>query len=1464
MNSLEKDDANNYETVEEKLNKEDFILIRLDEFLDSNQTDFRALSKLREIVYYLKTFTDVKQCENYIRTQLNENIFLIASATIGQLFVRTIHEHTQIKCIYILCQHNRQQLTKWTADYSKTMNHIYTHFKTADFKLSHLLAQTLVRLPREEKAKNEMIKNLKEYYHDSQFNIEFIDDYIVNYQPKDAIKWYTKAGCLFRILNRTFREGNIDNMYKYRSFIKDLSEQIDILCQEHSELGITDYIAYRGTCLSYQYIDILKVNKGKLISFNGFLSTSLDKQIALLFMQQNDEDNEMESILFEYYVDSKISASFAYVGLLSVHPDEKELLINIGTIFRIDDIQYDEKEKLWHVKLMICEKTYHIGQHYLDEDDGQQPSNLLNFGRLLIEAGQTEKAEKFYLNLLNDYINNNDSKATCECYNGLGLVYFDMSIYQSSLDMYFKALNFSSDKQFLANTYCGIANVYDNMGEYDLSLDYYNKSLLLDDDESSNKATTMNNIANVYHHKGDYKTSINYYHKALNLFKQTLDNDKHPKLAGTYNNLGLVYTRNGEYENAIDNYQKSLSIIKQTLPSNHALFAKCYNNIGLVHFYNGDSNSAYEYFSMALDVTSKTTILHSDISATYGNMGIIHCIQNNYDLAISYHIKAIDICNQILSNNHPDLGARYVDLGFTHAKKGNFDDAMMYYEKVLSIFNQSLNITIQHNDYHPRIAHVYSNIVLLYTNKCDFDKALQYLTKSFDIKVNVLHSNHPDLIKNYTNLGTVYHHLLQETYEENHISLTTIYDNIGTIYYEKSDFDLALIYYKKSMNIRQYVLKETHSDIGNSLNLIGRIHSNQKQYDKSLMCYKQALEIYNKGDSKNTIDIAIIYHNMGDVYFQQTEYETGLKYYNKSLETFKTILNENHSHIATAYTSIANVYYQTDKYDLSAQYYMKSLKILQQIYPKNHPEVAVTLNNIANVFCSTEQYDFAIDCYEKSLEIYKMNFPINHPKIKVSQNNLALCYKNLASNYVNDNEDYKMALDLCQKVLEIYEQTLPETHINVVTIKRDIETLLQKLSVVPYVFDRSLLCEHFSLHSISLHLKRDSDFIALLYYLPLLTDCHVTCDERGTINQDEIYYLEPLPYLVKFQYFGTMLTTDLRLLLELVLSNGKRKLNYLSLYCREEQWPIYTILNKQFLQTYLDNGQFEFYFKIISQTPLIRPQLGISMSNVGYCITQEMFGQIYSLPFAFEKFDIFSNEYFDLVEHPIDNNHNFSSVKSIYLYGSGSIFDSHFLFKLSEMFISLTTLEYTNPYHSLKRHPFQLHKYDFKIDQLKSLIIHHSQYYSITEPLLLLTPNVIELSIEYGYLMQLASLITSPQQFNQIRSLTVLCFNEFYEQFFFHLFPNVEHLHLSFELIKSTIYRTHFSFINNLFECMRQSLSTLKMSNIKCPFDGGKYALIAMKENFRQSIYKYYKNACINWLKQEVRNKQRYTVLFSI
>ncbi|CAF1443453.1 unnamed protein product, partial [Didymodactylos carnosus] len=51
----------------------------------------------------------------------------------------------------------------------------------------------------------------------------------------------------------------------------------------------------------------------------------------------------------------------------------------------------------------------------------------------------------------------------------------------------------------------------------------------------------------------------------------------------------------------------------------------------------------------------------------------------------------------------------------------------------------------------------------------------------------------------------------------------------------------------------------------------------------------------------------------------------------------------------------------------------------------------------------------------------------------------------------------------CYETQEFYGQSVPQ--LEQLTIQ----------GVVPYVFDRSLLCEHFSLHSISLHLKRDSD-----------------------------------------------------------------------------------------------------------------------------------------------------------------------------------------------------------------------------------------------------------------------------------------------------------------------------------------------------------------------------------------------------
>lgn len=56
---------------------------------------------------------------------------------------------------------------------------------------------------------------------------------------------------------------------------------------------------YRGGCITIGELENLRNNIGGHISFNTFLSTSLDEDVALLFAGQGDNRSVRESVLFK-------------------------------------------------------------------------------------------------------------------------------------------------------------------------------------------------------------------------------------------------------------------------------------------------------------------------------------------------------------------------------------------------------------------------------------------------------------------------------------------------------------------------------------------------------------------------------------------------------------------------------------------------------------------------------------------------------------------------------------------------------------------------------------------------------------------------------------------------------------------------------------------------------------------------------------------------------------------------------------------------------------------------------------------------------------------------------------------------------------------------------------------------------------------------------------------------------------
>ncbi|CAF1343162.1 unnamed protein product [Rotaria sordida] len=98
----------------------------------------------------------------------------------------------------------------------------------ATFVWFQLLKDLIAKLTsdNEEMAMNDLIEEIKDYYHDNQTKLDTLLEEIEWYEPRTVIWWYSRQASLSNIINRALRQQDIDLLYKCRHFIRDLSQAL--------------------------------------------------------------------------------------------------------------------------------------------------------------------------------------------------------------------------------------------------------------------------------------------------------------------------------------------------------------------------------------------------------------------------------------------------------------------------------------------------------------------------------------------------------------------------------------------------------------------------------------------------------------------------------------------------------------------------------------------------------------------------------------------------------------------------------------------------------------------------------------------------------------------------------------------------------------------------------------------------------------------------------------------------------------------------------------------------------------------------------------------------------------------------------------------------------------------------------------------------------------------------------------
>ena len=485
------------------------------------------------------------------------------------------------------------------AEHSSTgLNGQFLHFQ--------LFIDCLIRLKPSDDDQSELLAACRHcYQHDSE-QLKLIDEFQESYSADRAIWWYTRESFVYHLVNRALRRQDIDQLYRFRSFIRDLGKQLQIY-RSHSPMCV-----YRAQRMCKQEIATLQQSVGQYISMSSFLSTSLNQAQTRAFLLANFCSQDHEQVLFEIHTDpgSELGQVFSNVSAQSFVPREQEVIFMIGSIFQLVQMKRDAAN-LWKISLVLCsqqEKYLQIlGQHMKDEL-GTGETSLYSFGHVLGKMGKWNEAERYFQQYLQQLPK--DDPHVALCYHALGCVADSRGDDQTSLNCYRKCLEMSmkTDKpdQFnLTTIHNSMAVVYRKQGDSARSLEAFERALAISiqtfGDDDVNVAMCLNNIAGLHSQEKNYATALECYQKALVVWQKHLPAD-HPDLGALFNNIGGIYHCLGQHQVALASYKISLDIKLKSLPDKHPDIAMTLKNIGLVYERGGHFEKALKYFQKAAEI----------------------------------------------------------------------------------------------------------------------------------------------------------------------------------------------------------------------------------------------------------------------------------------------------------------------------------------------------------------------------------------------------------------------------------------------------------------------------------------------------------------------------------------------------------------------------------------------------------------------------------------------------------------------------------------------------------------------------------------------------------------------------------------------------------------------------------------------------------------------------------------------
>lgn len=307
----------------------------------------------------------------------------------------------------------------------------------------------------------------------------------------------------------------------------------------------------------------------------------------------------------------------------------------------------------------------------------QEPGKSLERVKALIRdfdklyVGEPVKARSLINQALFTSKNRGFLKEQAESYYRLGKLHLHTSLYDSArinIEMALALYRSMKDVEGVSLCYKDLGTAMVEAGRNEKALAYYTRGLSLAKANELNELVPklINNIGLIY-------LQQEYFEKAQEHFKESASLSKSgTEYATALHNVGVVKQKQGRYYEAIDYYRKSLLACEAA----EDVYCRLTPMNGLAGAY-----LHLQELDLALEITEGAVIVQKklgmgkDMMISFNRMGLIYNQKQDYSKAIEYYEKSLQVAQELQSGLIPYI---YANLSDTYANNGQFEKALQY------------------------------------------------------------------------------------------------------------------------------------------------------------------------------------------------------------------------------------------------------------------------------------------------------------------------------------------------------------------------------------------------------------------------------------------------------------------------------------------------------------------------------------------------------------------------------------------------------------------------------------------------------------------------------------------------------------------------------------------------------------------------------------------------------------------